>query len=95
MNKAEKSGEELAYIGKSWWCLEVYSEKVVDRESSWRVKYVPMLDKFWKDVLYYRKVGVETLMRKKKPVDPENKKERDKGPRPTTHITAAYLLQKK
>ena len=36
-----------------------------------------MLDKFWKDVLYYRKVGVDTLIRKKKPVDPENKKEKD------------------
>lgn len=66
--------EELIFISKVFWCLEKYNCVLVNRDYKWFQYIKPDIEKFWKEVEYYRKSGTEDLenkikKRKKKPVN--------------------------
>jgi putative phage-type endonuclease len=52
------------YMGQTYWNLKKYNCQPVARDPHWIEQYYPVLIEFWKEVLYYREVGVEVLLEK-------------------------------
>jgi putative phage-type endonuclease len=56
------------YINVSYWKLITYSSQRVNREKEWLPRSLPIFDKFWKEVLYYRENPELITLKKKKKV---------------------------
>ena len=52
------------FIQESYWNLVKYHCQLVKRDPSWIEISYPILEKFWQEVLHYRKVGVDRLIAK-------------------------------
>jgi hypothetical protein len=53
-------------LEKIWWKLKIYMCTRIHRDRKWFREKYPLFKEFWKDVLHYRKVGVEELLPKKR-----------------------------
>lgn len=51
-------------IQETYWCLDVYSCQLVDCDPQWIIDNYPILEAFWAEVEYYRKEGVDKLIKK-------------------------------
>jgi len=60
------------YLNESYWYLIKYNCQIVNRDPYWISEYYPVLQKFWEEVEYYRKIGVDKLMEKIKPHKNDN-----------------------
>lgn len=56
----------LEYIGTTYWKLEEYSVILVKRDKKWFKDAFQKIERFWNDVLKYRRDGIETLVPVKK-----------------------------
>lgn len=56
------------YINITYWKLTTYSVQRVKREEKWMERSLPIFDKFWKEVLYYRENLDELKPKKKKQI---------------------------
>ena len=57
---------------------EIFDVTVLKRDSEWFQRYLPVMDLFWKEVLYYRSIGIEhhplTMKKERDAKDKEAKK---------------------
>lgn len=58
--------QNLEYIQTSFWILNEYSCILVKRDRDFWDNILPKINDFWQDVLKYRKIGIESLIDKKK-----------------------------
>jgi putative phage-type endonuclease len=56
--------DNTIYLNDSYWYLIKYNCQVVKRDPYWIIEYYPVLQKFWEEVEYYRKNGIDTLLEK-------------------------------
>ncbi len=54
------------FIEICWWRLEIYSCILIKRDRDWFNGIKPKILKFWDEVEYYRKSGIDNLIAKKK-----------------------------
>ena len=52
------------YLGESYWQLSTLSCQVVKRDPQWIIDNYPILEAFWHEVEYYRKLGIDKLLDK-------------------------------
>lgn len=50
------------YLGHNYWQLKIYSCQTINRDPNWIKVNYPILEKLWKEILYYRECGVEKLL---------------------------------
>jgi len=65
-NKIQLSNKNLLCKNISYWKLIKYCIDRVNRQSDWMEKSLPIFEKFWKDVIYYRENPDELNTKKKK-----------------------------
>ena len=63
LDEFRKSSNKV-YLGESYWQLNAYSCQIVKRDPQWVVDNYPILQAFWDEVEYYRKLGIDKLMEK-------------------------------
>jgi putative phage-type endonuclease len=51
------------YLGQTFWSIAKYNCQHVKRDPYWIVIYYPVLKKFWEEVEYYRRVGIDRLLK--------------------------------
>ena len=77
----ERTSEKLAdtVYNTYFWVLEQYSCQEIKRDPDWFKTMKPIMDDFWREVEYYREVGVDKLLieieKNSKPRKPRVKKE--------------------
>lgn len=62
-----KTPEHCSYQETTYWTLTEVSCVPIYRDKKWFEEALPELTKFWDDVLHYRKIGYESLIKPKKP----------------------------
>ena len=66
-NKIVKENNNIIYCKTTFWYLETYSVKLIKRDRErFENEFKPEIDRFWNDVLHYRKKGYSSLIYKKK-----------------------------
>ena len=52
----------LEYLTTTYWCATEYNELLIQREKEWfHRKCIPLINKFWEDVLHYRTQPMEDI----------------------------------
>ena len=59
-----KADSSKIYLQKTYWQLLIYSNQVVNRDPEWIIDNYPILKAFWAEVEYYRKEGLDKLLKK-------------------------------
>ena len=60
-------GKDCKYITTNYWKLEIYSVKLIQRDKErFNSELIPEINRFWDDVLKYRKIGCESIIKKNK-----------------------------
>jgi putative phage-type endonuclease len=52
------------YVQTSYWRLNIYACQDVERDPQWILDSYPVFEAFWKEVEYYRRVGIHQLLKK-------------------------------
>ena len=65
-NKIKLNSKNLLCKSICYWKLIRYTVDRVKRQEDWMEKSLPIFDKFWKDVLYFREHPDELSPKKKK-----------------------------
>ncbi len=58
----QKSTSQL-YIDESYWVVDKYNCQLVYRHEDWIPYFYPVLEDFWKEVVHYRKVGLDQCLK--------------------------------
>ena len=54
--------DDQIYLGETYWYLAKYNCQLVESDPTWITTYYPILQQFWDQVIYYRKMGIEHLL---------------------------------
>jgi hypothetical protein len=59
------------YLQRSYWYLAKYNCQLVKRDPHWIRQYYPILKKFWDEIVHYREVGIDSLIKSQKKEEEE------------------------
>jgi putative phage-type endonuclease len=65
IEKLRNSNNKIYMYNTYWYCIK-YNCQLVERDPTWITDNYPILQKFWDDVILYRKIGVDKLHEKMK-----------------------------
>lgn len=71
LDNLDKNYPDYRFDKVLYWKLEKANVITIKRDTEWFKKHIPEIEKFWKDVLYYRKNTHELKQPKEKKVEPE------------------------
>ena len=58
--------ENLNFIGITYWKLCIFSCVLIHRNRNWFKEITPKIIEFWKEIEYYKKIGIDDLIAKKR-----------------------------